>query len=311
MRPGEPFEEAALLGAHGGERRFPAAEDTRRVEVDEPGKAAGRPVGDAGEDARAERVTDERHVLELLGLEVGDDVGDPRGEVDAGVVEVGAIAGPGEGDGVRVVARVPEKGRDARPHPAPEAGPRDEDDRAHDRARRSGDPAPMGIAVWQDAVMSSTGAQGPDAVGPGEAFDALLHRVVDLNKLFAAAGEALARPAGQTLARTLVLRQIAGGPVPVAEIARRLRLRRQSVQRVADLLVDDGLVTFEPNPRHRRAKLARLTAAGRATVERVDAEQRAWAQALGARVGADRLAQANALLEEILRVMRDAQEGEK
>lgn len=158
--------------------------------------------------------------------------------------------------------------------------------------------------------MSRTVAERQDAVKAGEEFDALLHRVVDLNKLFAAAGEALARPAGQTLARALVMRQITDEPMPVAEIARQLRLKRQSVQRVADLLVDEGLLTFEENPRHRRAKLARLTATGRAALERIDAEQREWTQRLGRQVGVDRLEQANRLLDEVLSAVRGAAEGE-
>ena len=58
-----------------------------------------------------------------------------------------------------------------------------------------------------------------------------------------------------------VLETLDGGPRPVAEVARQLRLARQSVQRVADLLKQDGLVAYEANPRHRRAKLAALTPA--------------------------------------------------
>src|SRR5687768_1571580 len=37
---------------------------------------------------------------------------------------------------------------------------------------------------------------------------------------------------------------------------------RQSVQRVADLLVADGLAQYHPNPAHRRAKLLQITTAG-------------------------------------------------
>lgn len=158
--------------------------------------------------------------------------------------------------------------------------------------------------------MLSTVAQRQDAVKAGEAFDLLLHRVVDLNKLFSAAGEALARPAGQTLARALVLRQIDSGPVPVAEIARRLGLKRQSVQRVADLLVDEGQVTFEENPNHRRARLARLTESGRATLEAIDAEQRDWSQTLGQQIGAHKLEQASRLLNEVLSAVRSTSKGE-
>jgi DNA-binding MarR family transcriptional regulator len=43
-------------------------------------------------------------------------------------------------------------------------------------------------------------------------------------------------------------------------------LARQSVQCVADALKDDGLIRYEPNPDHRRAKLVCLTEAGRKVV---------------------------------------------
>ena len=96
----------------------------------------------------------------------------------------------------------------------------------------------------------------------GAAITDVLVEVVRLAEFFTKTGEALAKRERQTLARWLVLETLEDGPKPVAEIARRLRLARQSVQRVADLLERDGLVAYEANPHHRRAKLARLTPAG-------------------------------------------------
>jgi DNA-binding MarR family transcriptional regulator len=123
--------------------------------------------------------------------------------------------------------------------------------------------------------------------------------VIRLGELFTQTGESLARSEGQTLARWLVLGTLADGPEPVAAIARRLRLARQSVQRVADVLERDGLVAYEDNPRHRRAKLARLTPEGSGVLARIDAGQRAWANGRGAAVGRPDAEQAAALLERI------------
>lgn len=142
-------------------------------------------------------------------------------------------------------------------------------------------------------------------VQAGEAFDGLLHRVVVLNRLFGAAGEQLARPAGQTLARYLVLREADNDPAPVAEIARRLRLTRQGVQRIADVLAADGLAEYVDNPRHQRAKLVQPTRAGRKALEQIIDAQREWAQRLGPQVGRDKLERANALLDEVLRVVEE------
>lgn len=123
--------------------------------------------------------------------------------------------------------------------------------------------------------------------------------VIRLAELFRQTGESLARPEGQTLARWLVLETLEEEPRPVAEIARRLRLARQSVQRVADLLERDGLLAYEANPRHRRAKLARLTPAGARVLRRIQRAQREWADRHGAAVGVDDLEQAVALLRRI------------
>jgi DNA-binding MarR family transcriptional regulator len=149
------------------------------------------------------------------------------------------------------------------------------------------------IARRQDAVNAA--GHTPE----GEALTRLLVEVIRLGELFTQTGESLARPEGQTLARWLVLGTLADGPQPVAEIARRLRLTRQSVQRVADLLERDGLIAYGDNPRHRRAKLARLTSEGGRVLARIDAAQRAWANRHGAEVGLADAEQAAALLERI------------
>ena len=86
----------------------------------------------------------------------------------------------------------------------------------------------------------------------------------------------------------------------MAEIARRLRLKRQGVQRLADALADDGLVAYADNPRHRRAKLVRPTAAGLEVLEAVAAAQRVWTQDVGRRVGHAKLQQADGVLAEVL-----------
>ena len=85
-----------------------------------------------------------------------------------------------------------------------------------------------------------------------------------LNGQFLSAAEELAKPAGLTAARWQVLGAVLHEPLPVAGIARAMGITRQSVQRIADLLVDQGLAEYTPNPAHRRAKLVAPTAAGRA-----------------------------------------------
>src|ERR671922_166194 len=121
--------------------------------------------------------------------------------------------------------------------------------------------------------MDGTVPDRQHAVNPrsreGDAVSQLIVLVFRLNGMLTAAGDALAQPAGQTSARWRVLAAVERTPMTVAQIARAWSLARQSVQRVADLLEQDGLVTYEENPAHRRAKLVCLTPSGRTALARI------------------------------------------
>ena len=69
-----------------------------------------------------------------------------------------------------------------------------------------------------------------------------------LNGQFLAIGEELARPAGLTAAWWLVLSTVLDRPLTVAEVAREIGVTRQSVQRIADVIVDRGLAGYRPIP---------------------------------------------------------------
>lgn len=136
---------------------------------------------------------------------------------------------------------------------------------------------------------------------PGDAFSELVVLVFRLNGLLAAAGDALAEPAGQTTARWRVLAAIEDAPLTVSQIARLWGLARQSVQRVADVLAEDGLAAYEENPGHRRAQLLRLTPRGRSALRTIQAAQRVWADTLGAQIGEADLRKAIGALGRVLR----------
>lgn len=130
-------------------------------------------------------------------------------------------------------------------------------------------------------------------------------RTFPLERRLSAAGEALAQTAGQTLARWLVLEAVDGRPASVAEIGRGLTLARQGVQRVADLLVEDGLARYQDNPKHARAKLLVITDAGRHTLRQIQREQRAWSNRLGERLGPEHLERTAAMLDALLAAVID------
>lgn len=133
----------------------------------------------------------------------------------------------------------------------------------------------------------------------GDAFSALVVRVLRLGALLGEVGDALAKPAGQTSARWQVLAVIEGGPATVAHVARLLGLARQSVQRVADVLAKEGFAAYEDNPLDLRADLLRLTARGRSALTTIQEAQRIWADDLGARIGQNNLEKATEVLDRV------------
>jgi DNA-binding MarR family transcriptional regulator len=113
-----------------------------------------------------------------------------------------------------------------------------------------------------------------------------------LNGQFLALAGELARPAGLTAAWWQVLGAVLGGPLPVAGIAREMGLARQSVQRIADLLVERGLAEYRDNPAHRRAKLLVPTDAGRDAIGHIGPGHADAAGRLAAALGEEALASA-------------------
>ena len=131
----------------------------------------------------------------------------------------------------------------------------------------------------------------------------LIIPVIRLEAHFSRAGEAIAAAAGQTLARWLTLAMVADEPSTVAQVARKLDLTRQSVQRIADLLAAEGLAEYHDNPAHRRAKLLALTPRGREALAIIQAGQRTWANAVGAEVAEADLRRASETIGAVLAAM--------
>jgi DNA-binding MarR family transcriptional regulator len=141
-------------------------------------------------------------------------------------------------------------------------------------------------------------ARTPD----GEAATRVILSTFRVNGLLLAAGDMLAsEEGGLTSARWQVLGAIAiaGQPVTVPQIARRMGLTRQSVHSTVNRLVDDGLTERTSNADHRRSQLIRLTDRGRAVYSAIDARQSAWVNHLAEGIGRRKLDAAAALLDEL------------
>lgn len=129
--------------------------------------------------------------------------------------------------------------------------------------------------------------------------------VFRLNGQFLAVAGELARPAGISAAWWQVMGAVQREPLPVSGIARVMGITRQSVQRIADLLVREGLAEYRPNPAHRRAKLLAPTPEGLAAVARIGPGHAAFADRLAAAYGEAELAEAVRVLERLAEVLDD------
>lgn len=133
------------------------------------------------------------------------------------------------------------------------------------------------------------------------ALTAVILETFRLNGRLLAAGDALVADIGLTSARWQVLGAVALArePQPVAQIARRMGLTRQAVQRVANDLQSAGLVRFAANPQHRRAKLVTLTADGEAAYAAATRRHAPWAERLAAGLAEGELEAATRLLQQL------------
>lgn len=119
----------------------------------------------------------------------------------------------------------------------------------------------------------------------GTALTEAVLLVFRLNGRLLEAAERMAETAGLTAARWQVLGGVLDEPRPVAEIARRMGMTRQAVQRLANVLVDEGFARWEPNPAHRRAKLLRPTRKAYDAVRRIAVLMHPWGNDIGREVG--------------------------
>ncbi|MFX3649354.1 MAG: MarR family winged helix-turn-helix transcriptional regulator [Paenibacillus sp.] len=102
--------------------------------------------------------------------------------------------------------------------------------------------------------------------------------IFQIHGLLMRSGDIVTRPLHQSSARWQVLGRIGHGTPTVAKIARDMGLARQSVQRIADVLTDEGLTMYKDHPTDRRTKLLELTAKGEEVLEAIYTQYDEWNQ---------------------------------
>ena len=115
----------------------------------------------------------------------------------------------------------------------------------------------------------------------GEVFTQIVLEIFKLNGLLLTEGDRITEPFELSSARWKVLGAVAMSetPLTVAQIAREMGQARQSVQRIADRMVEGRFFIWTENPAHKRAKLLQLTTSGRRVYRKLDSAQAPWANA--------------------------------
>ncbi len=142
--------------------------------------------------------------------------------------------------------------------------------------------------------------KNPPRSEAADAFASFSIAVLRLAGHLTAAGDALAKPSGQTSARWQVLAAASHGTMTVADVGRALGQARQGIQRIADVLEAEGLTRYEDNPAHQRAKLLAITPKGATALAEIKSRQTEWADALGAEIGTRDLREATDLVGRVL-----------
>ncbi len=135
----------------------------------------------------------------------------------------------------------------------------------------------------------------------GEALTHLILETFRLNGEMIAAGNQLTKPHGLTSARWQVMGAISleGRSLTVAQIARRMGLSRQGVQRIVNDLVKLDMLVLEPNLDHKRAHLVAISKKGRKALDQVMAAQTIWFNQLSEGLSERQLKQALKVLQSV------------
>ena len=143
--------------------------------------------------------------------------------------------------------------------------------------------------------MKSTGK-------PDDAWSKFALTIFEINGLLMRAGDGITQSIGQSSARWQVLGRVFE-PQTVAKMARDMGHARQGVQRVADVLVKEGLVVYKDHPTDRRTKLLELTPQGMEVLTAIYVRQVEWSQRIMTKLNPEQVAMVADALEDIGQIL--------
>ena len=144
--------------------------------------------------------------------------------------------------------------------------------------------------------MKSTGK-------PDDAWSKFALTIFEINGLLMRAGDGITQSIGQSSARWQVLGRVFE-PQTVAKMARDMGHARQGVQRVADVLVKEGLVVYKDHPTDRRTKLLELTPQGMEVLTAIYVRQVEWSQRIMTKLNPEQVAMVADALDDIGQILQ-------
>jgi DNA-binding MarR family transcriptional regulator len=137
-----------------------------------------------------------------------------------------------------------------------------------------------------------------------DAYRLLMANVYELAAVSRRDSDPIATEHGVTVTQWHTMSVLSGGDATVPQVARRLGITRQAVQRVADQLVRSTHLRRRVNPRHDSSPVLTLTALGQQTLEQL------WEASDGPRaatlqeISATQLTTASETLQDLLTTFR-------
>jgi DNA-binding MarR family transcriptional regulator len=128
-----------------------------------------------------------------------------------------------------------------------------------------------------------------------------------LNSRLQTTADRMARDVGLSGTRWQVLNAVAQAtrPATISDIARWMGLARQSVQQLANTLAKDGLIVYQPNPKHQRASLVIVTKKAVKLLEQLDKQRFAWARTVATTLPAADIKVASEILRAVRKELSD------
>ncbi|TMO57007.1 MarR family winged helix-turn-helix transcriptional regulator [Pseudoalteromonas phenolica] len=135
----------------------------------------------------------------------------------------------------------------------------------------------------------------------GTLLTSIILDVFMLNGLLVQEGDNLVKELGLTSARWKVLGALSFSetPLTVSDVARKMGQSRQSVQRLANEMMNEGFLVSFDNPNNKKAKLYSLTDAGAEVFTQAMERQSHWVNKIAEGISESELQNTSALLQKL------------